>query len=181
MVAFILPIVWMFTGVSVMGFFYKLSSTLGLSGLVFENWKMKKCAELGVEPKTLGLALDLRDSARNRVAAELGIVRQEERRNVFEVDPSSVPDHPWLAMKYALVGSEFENFLDGMRHLALLDGVGPEAERLKEMLKGTKLKYEDLSFLWEGFGCDFAKLQKLSKKRLEDVGFRTVAGLPLFD
>lgn len=177
MVAFILPITWALTGAASLGLLYRVSSFLGFMGLAADNWRLRRCVSLGLEPAALGLSLDA-ESARDLIAEELGIARRAKYKHVFELSVEDIPEYPWLAGTYALVAEEESQFLDGVRHLMLLDGIGPEAERLKELIKGTNIKYEDLSFLWEGFGCDFAKLQKLSRRRLEDFGFRMLANLP---
>lgn len=170
MVAFALPVIWAFAGFVGLKQLQGVLMWAGLSGITFENWKLKKCQTLGVDAKTLGLELG-EDEARKKLAEELGIESLPGAViHVFELE--DVEGFEELTGKYALVGEEFEHFLDGIRHLQLRAGVGPEAARLKALISGKGLKYEELSFLWDGFGCNFVKFQNLSKVRLEDSEFQ---------
>lgn len=177
--AFILPLFWTFTGLSALGVLARVSSYLGLTSMWFENQNLKRCIKLGLDPDKLGMALGSEEAARKRLAIALGIEREGNGLQVLDIETVNFPHLPWLARRWVLTPDEVDNFLDGIRHLELLQGVGPDAERLRALLVGTTIQYEDLNFLWQGFGCDFDRLLRLSKERLSDPQARALAGLPL--
>lgn len=166
MVAFLLPITWAFTGAAALGVINQLGSWMGLTGLAFDDWKLRKCDELGVEPESIKQFMTLKEAERLAAAVAIGAYRHLGTKHVFVLDDESARKNG-LAGEYCLLDRELSLFLDGLRHLELVDGVGASADRLRELIKGSGLPYEAFSFLWEGFDCDFAKLRKLSKARLE--------------
>lgn len=174
MVSFILPITWAFTGAISLGLLGKVSSWMGLWGLAFDDWKLRKCEELGVDPESIRQFLSARESERLSAALAIGAYRHLGTKHVFVLDDDAA-NMNGLVGEYCLLDRELTHFLDGLRHLELVDGVGGAADQLKELIKGSKFQYEDFSFLWEGFDCDFAKLRKLSKERLEQEEWFDVA------
>jgi hypothetical protein len=179
--AFVLSVFWPFTGLVSLGVLAKAASWLGVTSLWFENDRLKRCIKLGLDPEALGFILGGEDVARKRLAIALGLEREGNGLQIVDIEAVNFPHFPWLARRWVLTPDEVDNFLDGIRHLELLQGVGPDAERLKTLLQGTQLQYEELNFLWQGFGCDFDKLTQLSKKRLSDPQARALAGLPLME
>lgn len=178
--AFLLPVFWLFTGASSIGLLSSFASWAGISWLAFDNWKLKKCNELGIDPDSLKQTLRADESFRLRTAVELGIARHMGRKTVFDIKEDEFTLRHGLAGSYFLLDNEVQYFLDGMRHLELVEGDGPAADRVRELIEGTNVAYEDLSFLWEGFDCDFAKLRKLSKAREEDKEWVDLASWLMF-
>jgi hypothetical protein len=166
MVAFLLPITWALTGATALGTINKVGQWLGLWGLVLDDWKLRKCQTLGITPESISQILTESDTRRLQSLLAIGAYRHFGQQHIFSLDDEWVRKHG-LAGDYCLLDRELSYFRDGVRHLELLDGVGDAADHLRELIKGTNLRYEDFSFLWEDFDCDFARLRKLSKERIE--------------
>lgn len=167
MVAFLLPITWALTGATALGAVNSIGRWLGLWGLVADDWRLRKCHELGIAPESISQILTRSDAERLRVLLSIGAYRHMGQMHTLTLDDEWVREKG-LSGFYCLLDRELTYFLDGLRHLELLNGVGESADRLRELIKGTNLRYEDFSFLWEGFDCDFARLRKLSAERLAE-------------
>jgi|SRR6267154_198277 len=167
MVAFILPITWALTGATALGTINTIGQWLGLWGLVADDWKLRKCQALGIDPESISQILTRDDARRLEAMLMIGAYRHMGKKHIFPLD-DEWSRQKGLAGKYCLLDREMTGFLDGVRHLELREGVGTSAELLKELISGTNLRYEEFSFLWEGFDCDFPRLRKLSEERLAE-------------
>lgn len=114
---------------------------------------------------------------RDRVAAEkilqsLGIppeaIGMAEELVHITIEAQYIPGQEHRAGEYILLESEYYSFLDGLRHEGLQMGIGPDADRVRELCAKHGVRYEDLAFLWEGHGCDFAELRRVSEARRRD-------------
>lgn len=187
MIAFALPIVWMATGLVGLTKLYGISSKVAFGTVLVDLWLAKKCVKLGVNPGMFGIGLDEEEKERRRVAYMLGKNLDEDglpvesRILVYKIEPHQVEGMPDLVGTWAFMGKEFDYFVDGIRHRELELGIGGYATRLKEIIEGKDINYDDLSFLWDQHEFDFDALRKLSDARLKDLVFRKAAGLPLFE
>lgn len=179
MIAFVMPVAIALGGGVGLSQMKNFAKALGTFSMFINNIRLRKTVDLGVDEKTVN------DIATNTVKSVINTVlktkmegKEGETFYVFEIDKEDVPGMEWLARKYCLVGTEYENFLDGVRHLYLMKRQGPEAERIEELLRGSKTQYDDLAFLWEGFGCDFKRLQELSDVRLNDTFLQACGIVP---
>lgn len=186
MVALALPIVWAFSGLMGLAQLYRYSSSISLSVAMLDRYLAKKCVKLGINPKDFGVGLAEDEKERRRVELSLGINTDEDgqaiesRILVLQMEPHQVEGMPDLIGTWAFVGREFDDFVDGIRHRELELGIGEHAARLKGLIAGTDIQYEELSFLWNQFDYSFSRLKKLSDARLTDEVFRKAAGLPMF-
>lgn len=174
MVAFILPITWAFTGAVSLGVLNRVGSWLGLTGLAVDDLKLRKANELGVDPESISQILTPNEARRLRLLVENGLYRHMGVKHVFVLDDDFVRRHK-LDGEYCLFDGELMQLLDGLRHLELVEGVGVHPDKLRKLIEGTGLAYEDFSFMWEGWDCDFAKLRKLSKERLSNPDWTDAA------
>ena len=186
MVAFALPIIWMATGLLGLAKVYSVSSRVTLTTLLLDRWLAKKCVKLGIRPDMFGIGLSEEEVERRRVMYMLGKNLDddgqpvESRLLILNVEPHQVEGMSELVGTWAFVGKEFDGFVDGIRHKELELGIGGYATRLKELIEGKEIQYDELSFLWERYEFDFDALRKLSDARMNDAVFRKAAGLSMF-
>ena len=177
MIAFVLPLMWIGTGLTVAGTLSRFSSRVGMAATGFEMWKLKKMVSLGIhkdlvqEPERTEDEQMLREIARGDGSK---ILDDEFRPFVYEFQH----EDPDIAGTYAFVSvDEFRLLANSIRQYNLLSRRGPEADRLREKLKGTTIQYGELSFLWDDSVMLFSQMKRMSKDRLGDSMFRKLAGL----
>lgn len=177
MLAFALPVVWAFSGLSVVGFLSRISSGLGTFSVLAENWKLKKLVNLGIpkdliHPPTRSEDEEgLREMARMMRAqrGESTILDDEFRPFVVTIQH----ENEEIAGQYAFVCvDEYRQFADSIRHYNLVVGEGPEAEQLRSLLEGTGVEYRKLQFLWNDYAPIYKQMKRLSEARLKDAEFR---------
>lgn len=163
MVALVLPVVWMASGLFGLAKLYGITSKVSLSAAMLDLWLSKKCVKLGVRPEMFGIGLDEKETARRAEQYSKGENLDEEgqpiesRILVLRVEPHQVEGMPDLVGVWYFVGSEFNSFVDGIAH--------------------REGKYgED-----DPFRFDFYSLKRLSDARLADPVARKAAGLPMFE
>lgn len=181
MVLVVLPILWSFTGLTAIATLYRVSSALGTMAMVFDNWKMKKLQDLGIPEQMVKPIFDEEEAALREMVRAMRVSRGGSPILDDEFRPMVIdfPHHDEdIAGRYAFVSKdEFVAFCDSVRHYNLSVGEGPEVDRLTELLKGTDIDIDQLSFLWNDYEPVFKKLRKLSAKRLKDPDFQKLTGM----
>ncbi len=161
MIALVLPIFWAIGTPTALGLLSSIARALGLLGLAADNAKLQRMADLGLDPEVW------KTFEQDPTRELINSLKREPA--IFELPEDIVQAYPDLGGVFFLIGTEKELFLDGLRHMCLRDGIGEEAERLKELIKSTNISYSDLSFLWEEpWSFDIAHFRSLSDKRLSD-------------
>ncbi len=183
MVLFVLSWLLPFTGLSAIATLSRVSSTIGIGAMGFENWKLNKLQRLGISESLLNPIFTEEEIALREFVRSMRVNKGQSPILDDEFKPIIIDfehDDEDIAGRYAFVcQDEFNAFCDSVRHYNLSIEEGPEIERLTEVLKGTGVEVHQLSFLWGDYDPVFKRAKKVSAKRLNDREFLKMAGMTI--
>lgn len=183
MVLFVLSCLLPFTGLSAISALTRVSSSIGLGVMGFENWKLKKLQKLGISELMINPIFTEEEEALREFVRSMRINKGQSPILDDEFKPIVIDfehEDEDIAGRYAFIcQDEFNAFCDSVRHYNLSVGEGPEVDRLGKVLDGSGVEIHQLSFLWRDFDPVFKKARKVSAIRLNDREFLKMAGMTL--